>query len=105
MSKKEMFKLKRDFEFDCYLHDDISYLLMKYGFYICMIFFALNAIFGISSIVTYILIGDVYALIFSTLISALISLLGAFIHVLGMIIFNIKFKHKYRYYKYEIFCP
>lgn len=105
MSKKEMFKLKKDFEFDCYLHDDISYILMKYGFYICMIFFALNAIFGISSIVTYILIGDVYALIFSTLISALISLLGAFIHVVGMIIFNIKFRHKYRYYKSEIFWP
>lgn len=105
MSKKEICELKNEFEFDCYLHDDISYILMKYGFYICMIFFALNVIIGISSIVTYILIGDVFALIFSTLISALLSLLGAFVHIVGMIIFNIKFKQKYRYYKYDIFWP
>lgn len=105
MSKKEIRKLKDKFEFECYLQDDICYILLKYGFYTCMIFFALNVIFGISSIVTYILIGDVFALIFLTLLSALISLLGAFIHVVGMIIFNIKFKCKYRYYKYDILCP
>ena len=92
MNKKELYELKKDFEFDCYLHDDISYLFMKYGFYVCMIFFALNAIFGISSIVTYIIIGDVFALIFSTFI-------------VGLVIFNIKFRQKYHYYKYEIFCP
>ncbi len=105
MNKKELYELKKDFEFDCYLHDDISYLFMKYGFYVCMIFFALNAIFGISSIVTYIIIGDVFALIFSTLISALLSLLGAFVHIVGLVIFNIKFRQKYHYYKYEIFWP
>lgn len=103
MSKKEIFKLKKDFEFDCYLHDDISYILMKYGFYICMIFFMLNFVCGISSIVTYIFIGDVFALIFLTLISALLSLLGAFVHIVGLVIFNIKFRQKYHYYKSEFF--
>lgn len=102
MSKKEIRELKNDFEFDCYLHNDISYILMKYGFYICMIFFALNIICGISSIVAYILIGDIFALIFSTLISAVLSLFGAMIHIIGTIIFHIKFKCKYRYYKYDI---
>lgn len=94
MSKKEIRKLKNNFEFECYLRDDICYILLKYGFYTCMIFFALNVIFGISSIATYIIIGDVFALIFSTLISAFISLLGAFIHVVGLITFNIKFKYR-----------
>ena len=94
MSKKEIRKLKDKFEFECYLRDDICYILLKYGFYTCIIFFVLNAIFGISSIVIYILIGDVFALIFSTLISAILSLFGAFIHIVGLITFNIKFKYR-----------
>lgn len=94
MNKKEIRKLKDEFEFECYLRDDVCYILLKYGFYICMVFFMLNFVCGISSIVTYILIGDVFALIFSTLISALISLLGAFIHIIGLITFNIKFKYR-----------
>ena len=47
MNKKEKKKLKSQFEYECYLRDKPYYIMIKYGFYITMLFTAITYVYGI----------------------------------------------------------
>ena len=47
MNKKEKKKLKSMFEYECYLRDKPYYFMIKYGFYIAMLFTAVTYVYGI----------------------------------------------------------
>lgn len=96
MSKKEIRKLKDEFEFECYLRDDLCYIMMKYGFYICMIFSVITIIFTLVSIFIPFFIETPLVQLCISLVLLAISFIGAFFFTLGNIVFEIKFKYKFR---------
>lgn len=98
MSKKEIRKLKDNFEFECYLRDDICYIMMKYGFYVCMAFSAVTMIFSLVSIFIPFFIEQPVVQLCICLILLTIMLVGAFFYAVGNILFEILFKIQLRTY-------
>ena len=97
MSKKEIRKLKDNFEFECYLRDDICYIMMKYGFYVGIAFSIINMIFCLISIFVPFFIEQPLVQLCICLVLLTIMLIGSFFFVVGNIVFEIKFKSELRY--------
>ena len=97
MSKKEIRKLKDNFEFECYLRDDICYIMMKYGFYVCMAFSVINIIFCLVSIFIPFFIEQPLVQLCICLVLLAIMFIGAFFFMVGNIVFEIKFKCELKY--------
>lgn len=94
MSKKEIRKLKDKFEFECYLQDDICYIMMKYGFYVCMAFSAITMSFSLVSIFIPFFIEQPLIQLCVCLVLLAIMFIGAFFFMVGNIVFEIKFKYE-----------
>lgn len=97
MSKKEIRKLKDNFEFECYLRDDICYIMMKYGFYVCMAFSAITMIFSLVSIFIPFFIEQPLVQLCICLVLLAIMLVGVLFFMVGNIVFEVKFKYELRY--------
>ena len=101
MSKKEIRKLKDNFEFECYLRDDICYIMMKYGFYVGIAFSIINVIFCLVSIfIPYFIEMPIVQLCICLALLA-IMFIGALFFALGNILFEIKFKKDFLLYCYN----
>lgn len=98
MSKKEIRKLKDNFEFECYLRDDICYIMMKYGFYVGIAFSIINMIFCLVSIFVPFFIEQPLVQLCICLILLTIMLIGAFFYTIGNILFEILFKRQLKAY-------
>lgn len=92
MSKKEIRKLKNNFEFECYLRDDICYIMMKYGFYVGIAFSIINMIFCLVSIFVPYFIEQPLVQLCICLGLLAIMFIGAFFFMTGNILFEIEFK-------------
>lgn len=92
MSKNEIKNLKRVFEYECYLQDKPYYIMIKYGFYIAMLFTVITYIYGVACLymefVLHMLI--VKKLIILILLS--IIFISTTIFTIGNIAFEIEFK-------------
>ena len=98
MSKKEIRKLKDNFEFECYLRDDICYIMMKYGFYIGIAFSIINMIFCLVSIFVPYFIEQPLVQLCICLVLLTIMLIGAFFYTVGNVLFEILFKRQLKTY-------
>lgn len=98
MSKKEIRKLKDNFEFECYLRDDICYIMMKYGFYVGIAFSIINMIFCLVSIFVPYFIEQPLIQLGICLVLLAIMLIGAFFYTVGNILFEILFKRQLKTY-------
>lgn len=99
MSKKEIRKLKDNFEFECYLRDDICYIMMKYGFYVGMAFSIINVIFCLVSIFVPYFIEQPLIQLCVCLVLLAIMFIGAFFFMVGNILFEILFKDNSKHIK------
>lgn len=97
MSKKEIRKLKDNFEFECYLRDDICYIMMKYGFYVGIAFSIINMIFCLVSIFIPYFIEKPLVQLCICLVLLTIMFVGAFFFMIGNVLFEVKFKYELRY--------
>lgn len=98
MSKKEMRKLKDTFEFECYLRDDVCYIMMKYGFCVGIAFSIINIIFCLVSIFVPFFIEQPLVQLCICLVLLAIMLVGAFYFMVGNILFEILFKRQLKTY-------
>ncbi len=98
MSKKEIRKLKDDFEFECYLRDDICYIMMKYGFYVGIAFSIINMIFCLVSIFVPYFIEQPLVQLYICLVLLTVMLIGAFFYTVGNILFKVLFKRQLKTY-------
>ena len=98
MSKKEIRKLKDNFEFECYLRDDICYIMMKYGFYVGIAFSIINMIFCLVSIFVPYFIEQPLVQLCICIIFLTIMFIGAFFYTVGNILFEILFKRQLKTY-------
>lgn len=98
MSKKEIRKLKDNFEFECYLRDDICYIMMKYGFYVGIAFSIINMIFCLVSIFVPYFIEQPLVQLCICLVLLTIMLIGAFFYTVGNVLFEILFKRQLKTY-------
>ena len=97
MSKNEIRKLKDNFEFECYLRDDICYIMMKYGFYVGIAFSIINMIFCLVSIFVPFFIEQPLVQLCICLVLLTIMFVGAFFFMIGNVLFEVKFKYELRY--------
>lgn len=98
MNKKEIRKLKDNFEFECYLRDGACYIMMKYGFYVCIVFSAINMIFCLVSIFVPYFIEKPLVQLYICLVLLTVMLIGAFFFTIGNILFEILFKRQLKTY-------
>lgn len=92
MSKKEKQKLKNEFEFECYLRDKLYYLMIKYGFYVAMLFTIITYIYGIVCLCMEFILHTLIVKEFVLLMLLSIIFIGAMMFTLGNIVFEIEFK-------------
>ncbi len=96
MSKNEKKKLKNMFEYECYLRDKPCYIMIKYGFYIAMLFTAITYFYGIvclymEFILNVLIVKEIIMLMFLSII-----FIGAVIFSVGNIAFEIEFRKQIR---------
>lgn len=92
MSKKEKKKLKNMFEYECYLRDKPYYIMIKYGFYIAMLFTVITYIYGViclcmEFILHMLIVKEIIMLIFLSII-----FISTIVFTVGNIAFEIEFK-------------
>lgn len=98
MNKKEKKKLKSQFEYECYLRDKPYYIMIKYGFYISMLFTVITYIYGIvclcmEFIVHTLIVKEVILLLLLSII-----FIGTILFSIGNIVFEFKFRKQLKLY-------
>lgn len=96
MSKKEKKKLKNMFEYECYLRDKTYYIMIKYGFYIAMLFTAVTYIYGViclcmEFILHMLIVKEIIMLLFLSII-----FISTIVFTVGNIAFEIEFRKQIR---------
>ena len=96
MSKKEKKKLKSMFEYECYLRDKPYYIMIKYGFYIAMLFTVVTYIYGVVCLCTefilhMLIVKEIIILIFLSII-----FISTTVFTVGNIAFEIAFRKQIR---------
>lgn len=94
MSKKEKKKLKSKFEYECYLRDKPYYIMIKYGFYIAMLFTVVTYIYGIICLCTEFILHMLVVKEFIILIFLSIIFIGTTVFTVGNIAFEIEFRRQ-----------
>ena len=92
MSKNEMKKLKSVFEYECYLRDKPYYIMIKYGFYIAMLFTAITYLYGAICLYMEFALHILIVKEFILLMLLFIIFIGAVFFTVGNIVFEIKFR-------------
>lgn len=96
MDKKEKRKLKSQFEYECYLRDKPYYIMIKYGFYIAMLFTIITYVYGIVCLYMEFFLHTLIAKEFIILILLSIIFISALLFTIGNIVFEIEFKKQLR---------
>ena len=94
MNKKEKKKLKIMFEYECYLRDKPYYIMIKYGFYVAMLFTVVTYIYGIVCIYMEFVLHMLIVKESIIMILLFIIFASAIIFAVGNIAFEIEFKRK-----------
>ncbi|MBO5333944.1 MAG: hypothetical protein J6B37_07540 [Clostridia bacterium] len=92
MSKKEKKRLKHCFEYECYLRDMPYYIMIKYGFYIAMLFTAITYLYGAICLYMEFVLHILIVKEFILLMLLFIIFIGAVFFTVGNIVFEIKFR-------------
>ena len=92
MSKNEKQTLKSQFEYECYLRDKPYYLMMKYGFYISMLFTIITYVYGIVCLCMEFILHMIIVKELIMLILLSIVFISAVIFTVGNIMFEIEFQ-------------
>ena len=96
MNKKEKKKLKSQFEYECYLRDKPYYIMIKYGFYIAMIFTVITYVYGMVCLCMEFILHMIIVKEFIILILLSIVFISTIIFTIGNIVFEIEFKKQLR---------
>ena len=96
MNKKEKKKLKSQFEYECYLRDKPYYIMIKYGFYVAMLFTMITYVYGIVCLYVEFFLHMLIAKEFIILILLSIIFISALLFAIGNIAFEIEFKKQLR---------
>lgn len=92
MNKKEKKKLRSQFEYECYLRDKPYYIMIKYGFYVAMLFTIFTYIYGIVCLYMEFILHTLIVKEFIILILLSIIFISAMMFTIGNIVFEIEFK-------------
>lgn len=92
MSKKEKKKLKSTFEYECYLRGKPYYIMIKYGFYIAMLFSVITYIYEIVCLCMEFILHMLIVKEFIILIFLSIIFISAIVFTVGNIAFEIEFR-------------
>ncbi len=98
MNKKEMKKLKSQFEYECYLRDEPYYMMIKYGFYIAMLFILITYIYEIVCIYMEFVLHMLVVNKFILLILLSIVFISVMFFAIGNIVFDIEFRKRIKIY-------
>ncbi len=98
MSKKEEKKLKSQFEYECYLQDKPYYLMIKYGFYVAMLFTIITYVYGIVCLYMEFILHTLIMKEFIILILLSIVFISAILFTIGNIVFEIEFRKEIKIY-------
>ena len=98
MNKKEKKKLKSQFEYECYLRDRPYYIMIKYGFYIAMLFTMITYVFGIVCLFVEFFLHTLIVKEFIILILLSIVFISAMMFAIGNIVFEIEFRKEIKNY-------
>lgn len=94
MSKKEKKKLKNSFEYECYLRDTPYYVMIKYGFYIAMLFTAITYLYGAICLYMEFVLHILIVKELILLMLLFVIFIGAVFFTVGNIVFEIKFRRQ-----------
>lgn len=92
MNKKEKKKLRSQFEYECYLRDKPYYIMIKYGFYIAMLFTMITYVYGIACLYMEFILHMLIVKEIIILILLSIIFISAMMFTVGNIVFEIEFK-------------
>lgn len=92
MNKKEKKKLKSQFEYECYLRDKPYYIMIKYGFYLSMLFTVIIYIYGVVCLYMEFILHTLIVNKFIMLMLLSVIFISAMMFTIGNIVFEIKFK-------------
>ncbi len=92
MNKKEKKRLKSQFEYECYLRDKPYYIMIKYGFYVAMLFTIITYAYGIVCLYMEFILHTLIVKEVIILILLSIIFISALMFTIGNIVFEIKFK-------------
>ena len=92
MNKKEKKKLRSQFEYECYLRDKPYYIMIKYGFYIAMLFTMITYVYGIVCLYMEFILHMLIVKEIIILILLSIIFFSAMMFTVGNIVFEIEFK-------------
>lgn len=92
MKKKEKKKLKSQFEYECYLRDKPYYIMIKYGFYVAMLFTVITYVYGIVCLYMEFILHMLIVKKFIILVLLSIIFISSIMFTVGNIVFEIDFK-------------
>ena len=92
MSKKEKKKLKSMFEYECFLRDKPYYIMIKYGFYIALLFTVVTYIYGVICLCTEFILHVLIVKEFIIMIFLSIIFISTIVFSAGNIAFEIEFR-------------
>lgn len=98
MNKKEKKKLKSQFEYECYLHDKPYYIMIKYGFYLAMLFTIITYVYGIVCLCMEFILHMLVVKEFILLLLLSIIFISVTIFAIGNIAFEIEFRKQIKTY-------
>ncbi len=96
MNKKEKKKLKSQFEYECYLRDKPYYIMIKYGFYIAMLFTAVTYVYGIVCLYMEFILHTLIVKEFIIMILLSVIFISTMMFAIGNIVFEIVFRKQIR---------
>ncbi len=92
MSRKEKKQLKNKFEYECYLCDKSYYIMIKYGFYIAMLFTLITYVYGMVCLCMEFILHMLVVKEFILLLLLSIIFISATMFTIGNIVFEIEFR-------------
>ncbi len=98
MSKKEKKKLKSTFEYECYLRDKPYYIMIKFGFYIAMLFTIITYAYGMVCLCTEFILHILIVKEFIIFMLLSVILLSTLAFIIGNIAFEIEFRKQIKTY-------
>lgn len=101
MDKKEKKELRSQFEYECYLRDKPYYIMIKYGFYVAMLFTIITYVYGIVCLfmeffLHTLIVKEVILLLFLSII-----FFSTIIFSIGNIVFEFKFRKQLKLYYFN----
>lgn len=98
MSKNEKKKVKSQFEYECYLRDKPYYIMIKYGFYLSMLFTVITYIYGVVCLYMEFILHTLIVNKFIMLMLLSVIFISAMMFTIGNIVFEIEFRKEIKIY-------